>query len=111
MTHERQPASDRALEQAVAELQQLIATHYPGTTFAVGPGGDDPDGTYLTATVDLDDPDEVMDLVIERVLSLQIEDGLPIHVVPVRTPERVARLQHHRVSRQHLITPPTALHP
>lgn len=111
MTHEHHSLRDRALEQAVAELQLLIATHYPGTTFDVGPGGDDPEGTYLTATVDLDDPDEVMDLVIERVLSLQIEDGLPIHVVPVRTPERVARLQHHRASRQHLVTPPTALHP
>ena len=70
MTHERQPASDRALERAVAELQQLIATHYPGTTFHVGPGGDDPDGTYLTATVDLDDPDAVPGLVREAVTRL-----------------------------------------
>lgn len=105
MTHERR----QAIQQAVAELQRLIATHYPGTTFDVGPGGDDPAGTYITATVDLDDPDEVMDLVIEHVLALQIDDGLPIHVVPIRTPERVVLQQ--RASRPHLTAPPTALHP
>lgn len=111
MAHERHPASDLALQQAVVELQQLIETHYPGTTFAVGPGGDDPTGIYLTATVDLDDPDQVMDLVIERILAFQVEDGLPIHVVPVRTPERVVQLQHDRASRQHVALSPTVLHP
>jgi len=111
MTHEPHPPSDPALQQAVAELQHLITTHYPGTTFTVGPGSDDLEGTYITATVDLDDPDDVIDLVIGRVLAFQVEDGLPIHVVPIRTPERVAQLQHDRASRQHLASPPTVLHP
>ncbi len=111
MTHERQPASDLALQQAVAELQQLIEGHYPGTTFDVGPGGDDPTGTYIAATVDLDDPDDVMDLVIERVLAFQVEDGLSIHVVPIRTLEQIARLQQERASRQHLAVPAASLHP
>jgi hypothetical protein len=35
--------------------------------------------------VDVDDPDEVVDLVIERVLSLTIDEGVPVHVPPVRT--------------------------
>lgn len=111
MTHERQPASHLALQRAVAELQHLIENHYPGTTFDVGPGGDNPAGTYITATVDLEDPDDVMDLVIERVLAFQVEDGLPVHVVPVRTLEWVAQLQRDRAGRQHLIAQPPALHP
>ncbi len=30
--------------------------------------------------------------VMDRVLALQLEAGLPIHVIPVRTPQRAARL-------------------
>ena len=104
-------ASALALQQAVADLQHLITTHHPGATFAVGPGGDDPEGTYLIATVDLDDPDVVMDLVIERLLAYQLEDRLPIHVIPVRTPERAADLQRERTGRSNLRVPPTVLHP
>jgi len=40
--------------------------------------------------VDVDDPDEVLDTVIERVVQFQIDEQLPIHVVPIRTPERVS---------------------
>lgn len=80
----------------MAELQDAIATHYPAATFTVGPGGENEDGVYLTVQVDLDDPDEVLDLVIDRVLELQFEEGLPIHVTPIRTPERVADLASQR---------------
>jgi hypothetical protein len=93
MRHERVHTSELARQQAVDELQELIQTHYPGTTFEIGPGGDDPDGTYITAIVDLDDPDEVMDLVIDRLLSLQVEERLPVYVIPVRTPERVSAVR------------------
>jgi hypothetical protein len=84
------------LQQAIAELQTLITTHYPTATFTVGPGGENPDGTYLTARVDLDDPDPVLDLVIERILELQLEEHRPVHVVPVLTPARVERLLQER---------------
>lgn len=65
MNHAYINASESARQQAVAELQQLIQAHYPSAAFEVGPGADDPEGTYLTAIVDVDDQDEVMDLVIE----------------------------------------------
>ena len=42
------------------------------------------------ATVDVDDPDEVVDLVIDRMLALQIDVGLSVHLIPIRTPERTA---------------------
>ena len=110
MTHERSHVSETTLQQAVAELQQLIQTTYPDTLFEAGSGGDDQDGTYITAIVNLDDPDEVMDLVIDRLLQLQVEEALPVYVIPVRTPERVAELRR-RITRHSMTLPGTALHP
>lgn len=101
MSQEHMYAFESASQRAATELQQLIRAHYPSVVFEVGPGGDDPEGTYITAIVDIDDPDEVMDLVIDRLLALQVEEHLPIHVVPIRTPERVAELRHRRANREH----------
>ncbi|MFN8556134.1 MAG: hypothetical protein U0531_01850 [Dehalococcoidia bacterium] len=35
----------------------------------------------LIVTVDVDDTDAVLDT-IDRVLELQLDDGLPVHVIP-----------------------------
>ena len=44
----------------------------------------------ILATVDVDDTDVVVDVYIDRLLTLQIEDGLPLYVVPRRLhPQRV----------------------
>ena len=102
MSHEQLNPTESAQQQAVVELQQLILARYPDAIFEIGPGGDDPKGTSITAIVDLDDPDEVMDLVIERLLNFQIEERLPIQVVPIRTAERVEMLQRQRTSQPHL---------
>jgi len=74
---------------AIAELRDMISSKFPGTTYAVGMG-EDPLGVYLTATVDIDDTDEVVDVFIDRLIDLQIEQGLSLYVIPVRTPERIA---------------------
>jgi hypothetical protein len=105
VSDERPPGTHPTIQQAVAELQQLIAAHFPDTTFEVGPGGDDPDGTYIVATVDLDDPDEVSDLVIDHVVAFQVDHGLPINVVPIRTPERILRMRRQPELRQYLSVP------
>jgi len=81
---------DVRIQQAVDELENMIKGRYPTTSFEVGQG-DDPSGTYVVATVDIDDPDEVMDLIIDRLVDIQVEDGLPVYIVPVRTEERVLR--------------------
>lgn len=73
---------------ALNELQNIIAARYPNATFRRTPGWDDPRSTYLVTTVDLDDPDSVLDLIIGRLHHFQVEERLPILVVPVRTPER-----------------------
>jgi|SRR5579875_1362143 len=96
--------------QAVDELEQLVRDHYPAALFQVGPGEDDPAGTYITATVDVDDPDAVVDLVIDRMLQLQIDDGVPVYLIPVRTPERVAALlEFEQAKRTVSAVPPLAL--
>lgn len=74
----------------------LIRAHYPTAAFSVEHGIDDPEAVHLVATVDIDDPDAVVDLTIDRELQLQLDDGLPIHVIPRRTPARVAALQRDR---------------
>lgn len=88
MSNERKRSVDPRIESAVAELQGMIAARYPGATFGVAPG-EDPDGTYVTATVDVEDTDEVFDVVVGRLLELQVDEGLPVHVLPVRPVERV----------------------
>src|SRR5215213_1614904 len=71
------------LEEAIVELRELIARHYPDATFTVSEG-EDPDGIYLTATVDVEDMGEVVDIFLDRMVDLQVEEGLPIFVVAVR---------------------------
>jgi hypothetical protein len=105
VSDEQLPGAVPTLQHALSELRQLISTHFPGAAFQVGPGGDDLNGTYLVVTVDLDDPDEVTDLVIDRVVTLQVDHGLPIHVVPIRTPERTAHLRRQPQLRQYLLVP------
>lgn len=88
--HEPRLSLDERTRQAVPELEATISKHYPTASFAVTRSPDDPRSIHLEAVVDVDDPDEVGDLVIERLVELQAEDGIPIHVIPLRSPERIA---------------------
>jgi hypothetical protein len=55
-----------------------------------------------------------VDLVIKRMLELQIDEGIPVYVIPMRTAERVAALrqQHHARERtvEQLPLPPASAH-
>lgn len=73
---------------ALAELQQSIQAHYPDAAFHVAPGPEDRAEIHLIVVVDLEDTDEVLDLVIERLLYFQVDEGLPIYVSPRRTVAR-----------------------
>jgi hypothetical protein len=81
--------ADTRMQAAIAEMRELILSHFPETTFTVGEA-EDPDGVYMRAVVDIDDTDEVTQIFIDRMIDLQVDEGLPLYVVPVRTPERVA---------------------
>ena len=89
---EDQSITDPRMLSAVDELQELVRSHFPEATFSVGRGTDDPEAVHIYATVDLEDTEPVVDLVIERELELLAEEGLPVHVIPLRTPERNAAI-------------------
>ena len=90
--NEDQPITDPRVVAAVSELEELVRSHYPHSTFNVGRGPDDPEAIHVYATVDLEDTEPVVDLVIERELELLLDEGLPVQVIPLRTPERNAAI-------------------
>lgn len=100
MTREQRKHDDARIGHALAELQALIVARYPDATFAVE-RGEDPTGTYLTATVDVADTDAVTDLIIDRLIALQVEEGLPVYVIPVRPIGRIQAARRQREQSVH----------
>jgi hypothetical protein len=80
---------DERTQEAIQEVRRIIAARYPTTTFELARAADDPRSIHLLVVADVDDPDEVGELVIDRVVALQVDEGIPLHVIPLRTPERV----------------------
>jgi hypothetical protein len=89
MTEQHPMESDPRVQAALLELQDRISGHYPTATFAVY-RGEDPDGVYLRATVDVEDTDELLDVFIDRLVDLQVDEGLPVYVITTVPLERVA---------------------
>ena len=77
---------------AINELVELISSHYQEAIFDVTPAPEDTQVAHLYTTVDRIDTDELVDLVIDREMALQ-EQGVPLHVIPLRTPEREAQVR------------------
>ena len=88
MRAEQLDLSTPRMQAAIEEIQRLIQQHYPEAIFQVEPG-DDPMGMYVLATVDVEDTDAVVEVYIDRLLELQIDEGLAVYVVPVRPLARV----------------------
>jgi hypothetical protein len=80
---------DQRIQEAIVELQNAIRQEYPSASFAVARAPDDPDSIHLNVIVDVDDLDEVGDLVVDRVVNLIAEEGIPVHVIPLHTPDRL----------------------
>jgi hypothetical protein len=89
--------SDERMLAAIGEIKQLILSGFPEATFSVG-YGDDPFGVYIDAVVDVEDRFEVMDLYTDRLVDMQIEDELPLHVLVLRTPERNAAIMREQLA-------------
>lgn len=81
-------ARDPRIRAALAELRALIARHFPAATFTIA-REDDPEGVYLTVTVDVEDLDAVIAVFLDRLIDMQVEEGLPVYVVPEQPIERV----------------------
>ena len=88
MSQERPIALTPAMEKAVNELKGTISERFPQASFVVEEGFD-PKGIYLVTTVDIADTDEVIDAVGDRLVELQVDEGLPIYVTPLRPIQRV----------------------
>ena len=81
------------MEEALNELKGTISERFPQASFVVEEGFD-PKGIYLVTTVDIADTDDVIDVVGDRLVELQVDEGLPIYVTPLRPIQRVvAELQ------------------
>jgi hypothetical protein len=76
------------MHKAVNELKSLITERFPQAAFVVEEGFD-PEGIYLVTTVDIVDTDEVIDAVGDRLVELQVDEGLSVYVTPLRPIERV----------------------
>ena len=72
------------MKKAINELKKTILGRYPEAEFEVY-AGEDPEGIYLEATADVEDPDEILELVVSRVTDLNVDEGLPIYVIPGRS--------------------------
>jgi hypothetical protein len=88
MKQERSVSITPAMEKAVNELKGAIAERFPQASFVVEEGFD-PKGIYLVTTVDIADTDEVINVVGDRLLELQVDEGLPLYVTPLRPIQRV----------------------
>jgi len=81
------------MQEAVEELKRLIIERFPDASFVVEDGFD-PEGTYLIPTVDIADTDDVISVVGDRLVELQVDEGLSLYVTPLRPIDRViAELQ------------------
>lgn len=86
---ERATSIAERAEPAIDDLKAMIRRRYPRAIFAVT-HGDDPEGIYLKATVDVDDVDEVLDQeVLDRLFALQVEEELPLYLIPLQLTHRV----------------------
>lgn len=81
--------NDPRVQAALAELRERILRHYPAATFDVFLGAEG-DLIWLRAIVDVDDLDEVTDIVLQRVVHVQVEEGIPVGVLGGWTDERLA---------------------
>ena len=79
---------DPRIKPAIGELKKHILAAFPEARFSLAPG-EDPVGMYLTATVDIDDLDEVLDVILQPLMHMQVEDELPVYVLPVHPLERI----------------------
>lgn len=84
----RFPLSPR-MAAAIAEMKTLISSRYPTTIYSVYEW-DDPEGIFLSAVIDTEDLESATDLFLGRMVDLQIDEDLPLFVIPERTPEKQA---------------------
>ena len=80
--------SDPRVEVAIAQLMGLVRSRFPSATSSLF-RRDDEDALTLRVEVDTDDLDDVVEIVLDKLYEVQVEQGLPLHLVTTWPPERV----------------------
>ncbi|HLI51474.1 MAG TPA: hypothetical protein VKU87_06730 [Thermomicrobiaceae bacterium] len=94
MTQDQLPTEDTAIATAITELKALILQRFPDACFSVVYREDAP-GTRLRVIIDGADvqSDDVLDVVVDKLFEVQVEQGLPVYVIPIqplsRLPEQI----------------------
>lgn len=88
MRVEQTPELSPRMQAAIEELKDLVRQRYPDATFRVTQSPEDSETILLKPVVDVDDRDQVLALVLDRLGDLQSEEHLPLFVVPLRPPAR-----------------------
>lgn len=71
------------MQDAIAEIKALVVSRYPDATFEAFPSAN-VNGVYLRMIVDIEEPGDVSDLVLARVVEMQLDEELPIYPIPER---------------------------
>ena len=92
MTEQWKWAPVKRIKEAAEELKGLVRAKYPDAEFRLSRAGNDRYIWHLWTTVDIDDPEEVKALTLDRELDMQDEEHIPLYVIPMGS-ERVSRPQ------------------
>jgi hypothetical protein len=87
MKHEMVHKLSPEMLAAIEEMKALVLSKYPAARFQVIQAPDEPGAIHLNTIIDVDDLEEVVDLIMDRMMQFMIEDELPFWVVPVHSTE------------------------
>ena len=73
---------DAKTQKAIDEMQRMIQAAYPEAHFRAYLG-EDPAGVYLNAYTSAEDDFLVLDLISDRLVDLNIDEGVKLYVIPL----------------------------
>ena len=88
--HEEGAGWTNEMVTAITEIQSLISDAFPGTLYETS-YQDDPAGMHMIAKIDTEDIDAVVDCFIDRLLTMQVDENLPLYVIPVRSAKQAVK--------------------
>ena len=79
----------RKVKEAAEELKAIVRARYPEAQFILARAPDDHHIWLLWTEIDIEDPDEVRRLTLDREAEMLEEDNILLHMVPIRSLKRV----------------------
>lgn len=79
------------VREAAEELKGVIRARYPDAQFRLSRDPNQQRSWLLWTTVDVDDPEEVSNLVVDREVEMLAEEHIPLHVIVVEGSARTTR--------------------